>query len=129
MKTKISLSLLMLLAFGFSAFAQNSKTEKFKVSGNCGTCETRIEKAAKSVDGVKSADWDEETKMIEVTFDPEKADLHKIHMEIANAGYDTEMHKASKEAYEKLQGCCKYDREKKHEHGDNDEHSGHGEHI
>ena len=116
MKTKIALSLLMLLALGFSAFAQNAKTEKFKVYGNCGMCEIRIEKAANSVDGVKSTDWDKETKMIKVSFDPGKTDLHKIHIAITDAGHDTEMHKASNEVYEKLPVCCKYDREEKHEY-------------
>ena len=116
MKTKISLSLLMLLALGFSAFAQNVKTEKFEVKGNCGMCKARIEKAASSVDGVKSADWDVETKMTEVTFNPDKTDIHKIHMAIAKAGHDTGMHKASNEVYEKLPGCCKYDREEKQDH-------------
>ncbi len=111
MKKRMSLGLLMLMALGFSVFAQNVKTEKFKVKGNCGMCETRIEKAANSVDGVTSADWDKETKMIKVTFDPAKTDLHKIHMAIAKAGHDTDMHKASQEAYDKLPGCCKYDRE------------------
>ena len=45
------------------------KTEKFEVKGNCGMCEKRIEKAALSVDGVLAADWDKETKMIDVKFD------------------------------------------------------------
>ena len=113
MKTKISLSLLMLLALGFFVFAQSVKTEKFKVYGNCNMCKARIEKAANSVDGVKSADWDKKTKMAEVSFDTDKTDIHKVHMAIAKAGHDTEMHKASNEAYEKLPGCCKYDREEK----------------
>ena len=96
MKKRISLSLIMLLVLGFSAFAQNAKTEKFMVEGNCGMCETRIEKAANSIDGVTSSDWDKETKMIKVTFDPGKTDLHKIHMAIAKAGHDTDMHKAAR---------------------------------
>lgn len=128
MKTRISLSLLILLALGSSAFAQGAKTEKFKVKGNCGMCETRIEKAANSVEGVKSADWDKETKMIKVSFDPEKTDLHKIHMAIAKAGHDTDMHKASQEIYDKLPGCCKYNREEKHDHADHEGHGEHGEH-
>jgi hypothetical protein len=33
-------------------------------------------------------------------------------MAIANAGHDTEMHKATDEAYNKLPGCCKYERAK-----------------
>ena len=90
-------------------FAQ-SKTEKFKVYGNCGMCEKRIETAAKSVEGVSAADWNTETKMIEVSFDTTKTDVHKIHMAIAKAGHDTEMHKATDEAYNKLPGCCHYER-------------------
>ena len=45
------------------------KTEKFEVKGNCGTCKERIEKAAKSIDSVTTADWNEETEILEVTFD------------------------------------------------------------
>lgn len=108
MKTKISIVLAMLLALGFSAFAQSVKTEKFKVEGNCDMCKTRIEKAANSVEGVTSADWDKKTKMITVKFDSAKTDVHKIHMAIAKAGHDTDMHKASDEAYNKLPECCKY---------------------
>jgi mercuric ion binding protein len=76
-------------------------------------CKTRIEKAAKSVDGVKVADWNKETKLIKVTCDPGKTDIHKIHMAIAMAGHDTDMHKAPQDAYDKLPACCKYDREEK----------------
>ncbi len=121
MKTKI-LSLVVLFVLGtFTVFA-GEKTEKFKVKGNCGMCETRIEKAAYSVEGVSKADWNKETKMMEVTFDDSKTDVHKVHMAIAKAGYDTDMHKATDEAYNKLPGCCKYDRtdDKK-----SDSHEGH----
>ncbi|RPI46260.1 MAG: copper chaperone [Bacteroidetes bacterium] len=110
MKTRM-FSLIMLMGLGsFALFAGSPATEKFKVAGNCGMCEARIEKAAKSVEGVSAADWDKETKMIEVSFDTGKTDIHKVHMAIAKAGHDTEMHKASDEAYEKLPGCCKYNR-------------------
>jgi len=109
MKTKV-LSLVVMFVFGtFMVFAAD-KTEKFKVKGNCGMCEKRIEKAALSVDGVSSADWNKESKMMKVVFDNSKTDVHKVHMAIAKAGHDTEMHKAKDEVYNKLPGCCKYDR-------------------
>lgn len=108
MKTKISFSLLLLFALGFSVFAQEAKTEKFGVSGLCSMCEARIEKAASSVEGVGSADWDQKTKVITVSFDTKMTDIHKIQMAIAGAGHDTDMHKATDEAYEKLPACCKY---------------------
>ena len=110
MKTRI-LSLVALVFITMTTVtAQTEKTEKFEVAGNCGMCETRIENAATSVDGVLSADWDKETKMIEVKFDSDKADTHKVNMAIAKAGHDTEMHKASDEVYDQLPGCCKYER-------------------
>lgn len=111
MKTKV-LSLVALFMFGaFAVFAGN-KTEKVKVFGNCDMCKTRIEKAAKAVDGVTMVNWDKKTKMMDLTFDDSKTDVHKVEMAIANAGHDTEMHRATDETYSKLPGCCKYDRTK-----------------
>ena len=109
MKTKI-LSVLLILGISSFALYAGNKTEKFKVAGNCGMCETRIEKAAKSVDGVASADWNQETKMVEVSFDTEKTDLNAIHKAIADSGHDTEKYSARDEVYDKLPGCCKYER-------------------
>lgn len=94
----------------FSLFAADGKTQKFKVAGNCGMCEARIEKAAKSVDGVTAADWNKETKMIEVSFDAADTDLDKVHEAIAKVGHDTEKARADDETYENLPACCKYER-------------------
>ena len=110
MKTKMLFLLALVFISVTTVRAQTEKKETFKVAGNCGMCETRIEKAATSVDGVLSADWDKETKMIDVKFDSDKVDTHKVHMAIAKVGHDTKMHKASDEVYDKLPGCCKYER-------------------
>ena len=110
MKARI-LSIMMLLGLGsLTLLAGPGKTEKFKVAGNCGMCETRIEKAAKSVNGVTAAEWDKETKMIEVSFDAAETSIQKIHEAIAHVGHDTELVRADDETYDKLPGCCKYDR-------------------
>jgi mercuric ion binding protein len=121
MKTRV-VSLVVLFVLGtFTVFAAE-KTEKFKVKGNCGMCEKRIEKAAKAVDGVKEADWNKETKMIEVKFDDTKTDLDKIEMAIAKVGHDTPHHKASKDVYDELPGCCQYDRSDKKMEGSHEGH-------
>jgi mercuric ion binding protein len=110
MKTKI-LSVLMLLGLGpLTLFAGPGKTERFKVAGNCGMCEARIEKAAKSVDGVTVADWNKESKMIEVSFDADKTNVEKIQKAIAGVGHDTGLFRADDATYDKLPGCCKYER-------------------
>ena len=101
---------ILMMTGSYGLFAQE-KTEKFKANGNCGMCEKRIEAAALSVDGVATANWDNETKMVEVSYDQSEANLHDVHKAVAKAGHDTDMHKASDEAYAKLHGCCKYDRE------------------
>lgn len=123
MKTKVVLSLMVVAMLSVTTTFGKGKTEKFKVFGNCGMCEKTIEKAAKSVNGVSDADWDKESKIMQVSFDDSKTDVHKVHMAIAKAGYDTKMHKATDEAYNKLPGCCKYEREnvKKNSHS----HEGH----
>lgn len=95
------------------AQSANSKKAEFKVYGNCGMCEARIEKAAKSLDGVSEADWNKDTKMIEVTYDPDQVKLMDIHKAIADVGHDTDKAEAENSVYSDLPMCCKYDRKKK----------------
>jgi periplasmic mercuric ion binding protein len=83
---------------------------EFSVNGNCSMCKQRIEEAATSVSGVTSAEWDVNAKTIEIAMD-QGTDLHEVHMAIAKAGHDTEMHRATDEAYDNLHACCKYERE------------------
>lgn len=96
------------LAFATMATAQ-TKTETFKVSGNCGMCKSKIEKAAKEA-GAKSATWNAETKDLTVTYKSSSTNAAKIQEKIAGVGYDNAGAKATAEAYNKLHGCCKYDR-------------------
>lgn len=86
-----------------------SKTE-FKVYGNCGMCEKTIEGSLNGEEGIGLADWNKETKMISVTYDPSIMNEDKIKEKIAGVGYDTESHRAKDEVYNSLPGCCQYDR-------------------
>jgi len=91
----------LFLVGAMTVFAQ-SKTEKIKVYGSCGMCENRIEKAAKSVDSVTAAEWNKATKMLELTYDESKTNIHKVHMAIAKVGHDTDMHKATDEVKQQM---------------------------
>ena len=109
MKTKIlNLTIALFLIASFSVLGQETKTEKMKVFGSCGMCENRIEKAASDLEGVTSADWNKETKMLEVSFDSEKVKIEDIHKAIAKVGHDTEKEKADDKVYNALPGCCQY---------------------
>lgn len=87
-----------------------TKTEKIKVNGNCDMCKAKIEKAAKSVEGVSKAEWNKDTKVMTLEFDATKTAVQNVEDAIALAGYDTQSKKASNASYAKLPGCCKYDR-------------------
>lgn len=84
-------------------------TTKFKVYGNCGMCEKRIENAAK-IEGVTLADWDVDTKMLTVILDVNKVKPRDIHKAVAAVGHDTDKEKAPDEVYAALHGCCQYER-------------------
>lgn len=92
----------------FSAKAgSDKKTISFKVYGNCGMCKKNIETAL-SIKGVKSAQWNVETKMVEIVFLPDVITEEKIHQVIAKAGYDTDLVKATDEDYKRLHTCYQY---------------------
>jgi len=91
--------------------AGNSKTETIKVSGNCGLCKARIEKAAR-IEGVSKAEWNQDSKQLTVVYDPSKVTADAIQKKIAAVGHDTEKYKADDKAYQKLDACCQYERKK-----------------
>ena len=84
------------------------KTVFFSVNGNCGMCKETIEKAALSVWGIHSAEWDSENKKIQISYDVRDKVLPKVHKAIAARGYDTDKIKASQQVYAKLPECCQY---------------------
>ncbi|WP_462250013.1 heavy metal-binding domain-containing protein [Ferruginibacter sp.] len=100
----------------FSIFAINTSIaqtavtkETIKVWGNCGMCKTTIEKAAKK-GGATTANWNEESKELKVSYASNKTSSDKIQQSIAKSGYDTQGFTADDKVYNKLHGCCQYDR-------------------
>lgn len=85
----------------------------FGVRGNCGMCKSTIESATMSIEGVDTASWSTESKMISINITSEINDqfINDIHNAIAKSGYDTELSTALDEDYDKLPMCCKYNRE------------------
>jgi periplasmic mercuric ion binding protein len=96
------------IAISTISFAQ-TKTETFKVSGNCGMCKKKIETAAKDA-GASSATWNTETKELTVKYKSTSTNTAKIQRGVAAVGYDNVGFKAPDAVYNKLHGCCKYDR-------------------
>lgn len=80
----------------------------FTVSGNCELCKDRIESAAKSVNGVSSADWEVTSKIINIKYNAKLTNPAVIQKAIAEKGHDTGKFKATLKVYNELPGCCKY---------------------
>jgi Heavy-metal-associated domain len=100
---------LLLLSFTLVAKEKEPKTitVRFGVASVCGACEQTIEKAM-DAKGIVAADYNLETKILEVIYRPSKikeADLHRLLNEV---GYDTDLSKATDEQYSKVHHCCKY---------------------
>ncbi len=84
----------------------------FKVWGNCEMCKETIESSL-NTEGVKSADWNTESKQIRVEYDSTKISLDAIQQRIAATGYDNIKYNGSDSAYAALPECCQYTRKPK----------------
>src|SRR5437868_1426337 len=98
---KLILLLMCVVMYSTNLPAQTGtkKTETFKVYGNCEMCKETMEDALKKKDGIYSKDWNTETKMITVTYDPAKITLRQIKQKLADVGYDTDEVRAANEVY------------------------------
>jgi Cu(I)/Ag(I) efflux system membrane fusion protein len=88
--------------------SQSGEHAMLKVQGSCGMCKTRIEKAAKDIDGVTVANWDKDSQQLHLHFDPKKTSVDAVSKAIAKIGHDTEKDRAEDDVYNALPGCCKY---------------------
>lgn len=82
----------------------------FRVEGLCEMCKGRIEATAKSVNGVKSAEWDIDTKQLHISYDKSHTDIDDVKRAIADAGHDNDKYRAPDEIYSALPECCLYRR-------------------
>jgi mercuric ion binding protein len=112
MKKLLLVLLIYLVGVGVQAQEKKSKNKKveFAVGGNCEMCQKRIEKAAFSVKGVKSANWHIDHKDIHLIIDETKCSVEDVQKAIASAGHDAGKIKTEDEVYDNLHGCCKYER-------------------
>ncbi len=107
---KILMAITVLLSFtACNAQIKNAKTESVKIFGNCGMCETTIEKAGNKKK-IAKVDWNKDTKMATITYDAKKTNQDEILKRIALSGYDSEKFLAPNDVYAKLPGCCQYER-------------------
>lgn len=100
------------LVFTLPSFGQEKPKsyQKIAVKGNCEMCKKRIEKAALSVKGVRSASWSTDEKKLDLYLNPKKTNLEEVEKAVAKTGHDTQRIKATEENYKNLHSCCQYER-------------------
>lgn len=82
-------------------------TTSIEVDGLCGMCEKRIENAA-YIQGVKKADWSQETHMLDLIYNSSKVEESEIIAAINQVGHDVKDHPASDKQYANVHGCCRF---------------------
>tara|TARA_B110000977_G_C10785905_1_gene380498 strand:- start:264 stop:602 length:339 start_codon:yes stop_codon:yes gene_type:complete len=85
------------------SYTENS----FFVDGICGMCKSRIEDVAYRVKGVKWAEWNLDTKQLNVKFE-DVLNTEKLSKLLAKAGHDNWLLSAKEKVYNTLYSCCKY---------------------
>ena len=110
MKKFLFILLVALVGFGVQAQEKKNKNARhdIEVYGNCDMCKKRIEKAAYTVAGVKSAVWHQDHQDLHLIIDENKCSVEDVKKAIAKSGHDTENVKAKDEDYAKLHSCCQY---------------------
>ena len=101
--------LLMFVMSTTSLKAQDATTAELKVktSAVCDMCKTTMEKHMAFEKGVKKSSLDVESKILTVTYNPQKTTPEKIRVAVSKSGYDADEVPADPKAYKKLDGCCK----------------------
>ena len=106
----IALSLIGLGTGRAQTSANKNKKGGIAGGGNCEQCKARIEKAAYSVKGVKSANWNINSGNITLIIDERKCSESDVQKAIAKVGHDAGKERADDAVYNKLHNCCLYER-------------------
>lgn len=108
----IMFTVVLLSATACQSQISNGKTETVTINGNCDSCKTAIEKAGTSKK-ISATSWNKDSKTATILFNSKKTTLDAVLKKIALAGYDNELFLAPDEAYNKLESCCRYNRDLK----------------
>ena len=107
---QLQLSIIALLGFTFTSFAQQKVSDKAIIKTptvQCDQCKTKIENYVAREYGVTSVKVDIKKKTTTVTWLTDRTNIENIKAAIANVGYDADDVSADEDAYKKLPKCCK----------------------
>ncbi|OUJ72437.1 heavy-metal-associated domain-containing protein [Hymenobacter crusticola] len=80
---------------------------QFKTSAVCDMCKARLEKSMAYEKGVQAANLDVQSKLLTVTYRPDKTTPEALRTAVQRTGYDADGQTADARAYDRLPDCCK----------------------
>lgn len=89
------------------AKAPATEQAQLKTSAVCDMCKARLEKAMAYEKGVQAAVLDVPSKMLTVTYRPDKTSPEALRTAVQRTGYDADDKTADSRAYDRLPECCK----------------------
>ena len=107
-------TILYMIVFAFSIFGSNVQAQDkisedtIKVPGVCKMCKARIEEAALRSKGVKTAEWNQSTKLLSVIYRNDKTSKREIRETIEHIGHGYNLKGEDSVAYLNLPYCCLY---------------------
>ena len=107
MKTLITVILAVLFVSNMAVAQKKMETVVYQTSAQCEMCKASIEKEMNLTKGIKSAELDNETKQLRVTYRTKRITEAKIKKIVSDLGYDIGDVEGDKESYGKLPTCCK----------------------
>ncbi|MCE3279009.1 MAG: Heavy metal transport/detoxification protein [Bacteroidetes bacterium] len=107
-KSSLVIAILMVISVaGINAQTDKTAELKIKTSAVCDMCKETLEKNLAFEKGIKKSELDVDSKILTVTYNPQKITPEKIRLAVSKTGYDADDVPANKKAYDKLDGCCK----------------------
>lgn len=106
----LQLSIIALLGFVITSFAQQKVSDKAIIKtpdAQCEPCKQRIEGYVGREYGVTSVVVDIKKKTTTVTWITDRTNIENIKAAIANAGFDADEVTAEETSYKRLPKCCK----------------------
>ena len=105
-KSILVIGMLMIISAS-KVSAQSTAEIKIKTSATCDMCKETIEKNLAFEKGIKESVLDVNSKIVTVTYNPEKTSPEKIRLAISKIGYDADDVPADPKGFKKLDECCK----------------------
>ena len=87
--------------------AKGTETVRFKTSAVCDMCKARLEKSLAYEKGVQAATLDVASKVLTVSYRPDKTTPAALRAAVQKTGYDADNLAAETKAYNRLPDCCK----------------------